>query len=117
MMAGLLLAAAVLVAPRVYAIVQGPLRQFAEEAQALLPPDDRVLVYGLNAPTIVFYADRRVLPLGSGDPGGLEAVAGVAAAGRPVAVITRQSLAPRLRTIPTLAPRMARGGYVLLVSR
>jgi 4-amino-4-deoxy-L-arabinose transferase-like glycosyltransferase len=117
MMAGLLLAAAVLVAPQVYAIVQAPLRALAEEARTLLSPDDPIVVYGLNAPTIVFYADRRVHPLGPGDPAGLETLARAAAAGRPVAVITRQSLAPRLRAIPTLAPRPARGGYVLLVSR
>jgi 4-amino-4-deoxy-L-arabinose transferase-like glycosyltransferase len=115
-MAGLLLAAVVFVAPRVHAIVQAPLREFSEEARRLLPPDEPIVVYGLNAPTIVFYADRRVLPLGPGDPASLDVVGRAAAAGRPVAVITRQSLAPRLRTIPALAPRAARGGYVLLVS-
>ncbi|MEI8191506.1 MAG: glycosyltransferase family 39 protein [candidate division NC10 bacterium] len=117
MMAGLILTAAA-AAPRAYAIVQGPLREFSEEARQILGPGDPVLVYGLNAPSVVFYANRRVTPLGSDDLGKLaETVRRLTDAGRPVVVITRSALAPRLAGVQGLSGVKSRGGYALYVSQ
>jgi 4-amino-4-deoxy-L-arabinose transferase-like glycosyltransferase len=117
MMVGLILTAGA-VAPRAYAIIQGPLREFSEEARRTLGLDDPVLVYGLNAPSVVFYANRRVTPLGSEDLGKLaEAVRRLQEAGRPAVVITRSALAPRLAEVQSLIRLTSRGGYALYVSR
>ncbi|HEX7513518.1 MAG TPA: glycosyltransferase family 39 protein [Candidatus Methylomirabilis sp.] len=117
MMACLILTAAA-AAPRAYAIVQGSLREFSEEARQILGPDDPVLVYGLNAPSVVFYANRHVTSLGSNDLGRLaEAVRRLTDAGRPVVVITRSVLGPRLAEVEGLVRWKSRGGYALYVSQ
>jgi 4-amino-4-deoxy-L-arabinose transferase-like glycosyltransferase len=117
MMACLILTAAA-AAPRAYAIAQGSLREFSEEARQILGPDDPVLVYGLNAPSVVFYANRRMTSLGSNDLGRLaEAVRRLTDAGRPVVVITRSVLGPRLAEIEGLVRWKSRGGYALYVSQ
>jgi len=116
-MSSLILTAAWAVAPTAYSIVQGSLREFSEEARGIVRPGDPVLVYGLNAPSIVFYADRRVRPIGAGALGEVEAaVRGLRDAGRPAAVITRSALAPQLKDVPGLALRKSAGGYALYVS-
>jgi hypothetical protein len=117
MMACLILTAAA-AAPRAYAIAQGSLREFSEEARKILGPGDPVLVYGLNAPSVVFYTNGRVTPLGSDDLGKLaEAVRRLMDAGRPVVVITRSVLELRLAEIEGLVLRKSRGGYALYVSQ
>jgi 4-amino-4-deoxy-L-arabinose transferase-like glycosyltransferase len=116
-MVGLILAAGLLVGPQAYAVVQAPLREFALAARHALPAGEPVVVYGLNAPTIVFYADRRVLPLGPGDPAAIPRIEGMVRSGRPVAVITRQVHAPALESIPGLSRRASRGGYAFFSSR
>ena len=117
MMACLILTAAA-TAPRAYAIAQGSLREFSEEARQILGPDDPVLVYGLNAPSVVFYANRRMTSLGSNDLGRLaEAVRRLTDAGRPIVVITRSVLGLRLAEIEGLVLWKSRGGYALYVSQ
>ena len=117
MMACLILTAAA-AAPRAYAIVQGALREFSEEARKVLGPGDPVLVYGLNAPSVVFYANRRMTSLGSNDLGQLaEAVRRLTDAGRPVVVITRSVPGLRLAEIEGLVLWKSRGGYALYVSQ
>jgi len=116
-MCSLILVAAGAVAPTAHGILQGSLREFAEGAGRILRPGDPVVVYGLNAPSIVFYADRRVKPVGADAPGEVEAaVRGLVEAGRPAVVITRSSLAPRLNQMQGLALRKSAGGYALFVS-
>jgi 4-amino-4-deoxy-L-arabinose transferase-like glycosyltransferase len=116
-MSGLILVAGWAVAPTAYSVLQGSLREFAEDARRILRPEDPVLVYGLNAPSIVFYADRRVKPIGADAPGEVQAaVRSLVGAGRPAVVITRSSLAPRLKDIQGLALRQTAGGYALFVS-
>ncbi len=116
-MCGLIWTAALAVVPLAYGIAQGSLREFSEEAGRLVKPGDPVLVYGLNAPSVVFYANRRVRPIGAGAPG--EAAAAVRAlreAGRPAALITRIGLTPQLKDVAGLALRKSAGGYALYVS-
>ncbi|OGB92049.1 MAG: hypothetical protein A2Z31_04600 [candidate division NC10 bacterium RBG_16_65_8] len=116
-MSGLILAAAGLVAPTAHGILQGALREFSQEAGRILQPGDPVVVYGLNAPSIVFYAERRVKPVGADAPGEVEAaVRGLVEAGRPAVVIARSNLVPRLNQMHGLALRTSRGGYALYVA-
>ena len=116
-MCGLIWTAALAVAPTAYGIAQGALREFSEEAGRIVRPGDAVLVYGLNAPSIVFYADRRVRPIGAGAPGEVEAaVRALREAGRSAALITRSGLMPQLKDVPGLALRKSAGGYALYVS-
>ena len=76
-----------------------------------------MLVYGLNAPSVVFYADRRVRPIGAGAPREAEAaVRALREAGRSAALITRSGLMPQLKDVPGLALRKSAGGYALYVS-
>jgi len=116
-MCGLVLTAALAVAPMAYAIAQGSLREFSEEAGRIVRPGDPVLVYGLNAPSVVFYADRRVRPIGAGAPDAVTAaVRALREAGRSAALITRSGLMPQLKDVPGLALRKSAGGYALYVS-
>jgi len=102
MMGLVILTAEVTMAPQAYAILQGPLREFAEDARRLLGPRGTLVVYGLNAPSIVFYAEHRVTPLGPGSPAALEDIRRLAEADPPVVVITRKGHAPRLNEVPGL---------------
>jgi 4-amino-4-deoxy-L-arabinose transferase-like glycosyltransferase len=116
MMILFVLTAEVAVAPQAYAILQGPLREFTEDARRLLGPRGVLVAYGLNAPTIVFYADRRVVPLGPGHPEGLDELRRWVEADHPVVVITRSVHAPRLEAVPGLFQSKARGGYAMYCS-
>lgn len=104
------------VAPRVYAIVQGPLREFAEDARQILGGQGTLVVYGLNAPTIVFYADHSVTSLGPGSPDGVHQVRRLLETGRSLVVITRSVQAARLDAVPGLFRLKARGGYAIYCS-
>jgi 4-amino-4-deoxy-L-arabinose transferase-like glycosyltransferase len=116
-MSGLVVVAAWLVAPTAHGILQGALREFSRDAGRVLQPGDPVVVYGLNAPSIVFYAERLVKPVGSDSVKEVDAIVrALVEAGRPAAVITRSSLAPRLEAVQGLTLRETRGGYALFVS-
>jgi 4-amino-4-deoxy-L-arabinose transferase-like glycosyltransferase len=116
MMAGVILVAAMVIAPGAHRILQGALREFSETARREIPPGGRVVAYGLNAPTIVFYSERRVLPVGAGSPEGPAQIRRRVEAGEPVLVIARSAHAPILDRVPGLARRRAQGGYVLYES-
>ncbi|MBI4536465.1 MAG: glycosyltransferase family 39 protein [candidate division NC10 bacterium] len=113
MMVGVILAAALLAAPKAHAILQGALREFSDDARRLVPPDGTVVAYGLNAPSIVFYAERRVLPLGPGTPDGLDRIQRLLAEGRPIVVISRSAHAPILDRVPGLIRGKARSGFAI----
>jgi 4-amino-4-deoxy-L-arabinose transferase-like glycosyltransferase len=116
MMSVLIFTAEGAVAPRVYAVVQGPLREFAEDARQILGGQGALVVYGLNAPSIVFYANHPVTPLGPGSPDGMEQIRRLLEAGRPLVVITRIMHLPRLDAVPGLFRLKARGGYAIYSS-
>ena len=108
---------AAMIAPQAYAIVQAPLRTYAETAARLLGPDDPVIMYGLNAPSVVFYAARRVVSFGPDDRAELaDAIARMRDAQRPVVVITRAQHVRRIEDLPGLALRDAHGGYALFTA-
>jgi 4-amino-4-deoxy-L-arabinose transferase-like glycosyltransferase len=117
MMSGVILVAVWAAAPRAYVILQAPLREFADDARGMLRPGDPVVLYGLNAPSVVFYADRPVKSIGRDAPGELEAMLrALSDSGGQAVVITRTSLTPRLNTIQGLVLRTSRGGYTLYVA-
>ena len=116
MMSVLIFTAEGAVAPRVYAVVQGPLREFADDARQILGGQGTLVVYGLNAPSIVFYANCPVTPLGPGSPDGMEQIRRLLEAGRPLVVITRIMHLPRLDAVPGLFRLKARGGYAIYSS-
>jgi 4-amino-4-deoxy-L-arabinose transferase-like glycosyltransferase len=113
MMGLLIFTAEVKVAPQVYAVVQGPLREFTEDARRILGRQGTLIAYGLNAPTIVFYADHLVIPLGPGSPDGVGEIRRLVEMGQPVVVITRQAHMTRLDGIPGLFRLKARAGYAI----
>lgn len=110
MMVLLLFTAEVVVAPRAYGIFQGALREFSQEAGRILGPRDPVVAYGLNAPSIVFYSGRRVIPLGA-SPEGEAQMRRMAETGRSVVVITRSSHVGRIERLPGLIRLGVHGGY------
>jgi 4-amino-4-deoxy-L-arabinose transferase-like glycosyltransferase len=116
MMTLVIFTAGVLGAPQAYAILQGPLREFAEVAQRLLGPRGTLVAYGLNAPSVVFYAARPVMPLGAGAGPGLEQIRGLVKADIPVVVITRAMHAPNLDGAPGLFRLKTRGAYAIYCS-
>jgi len=116
MMTLVIFTAGVLAAPQAYAILQGPLREFAEVAQRLLGPRGTLVAYGLNAPSVVFYAARPVMPLGVGAGPGLEQIRGLVKADIPVVVITRAMHAPNLDGVPGLFRLKTRGAYAIYCS-
>jgi hypothetical protein len=116
MMGLVILTAEVAVAPQAYAILQGPLREFAEEAGRTLGSRGTLVVYGLNAPSVVFYAQRPVTPLGPASADGLEQIMRMVEARRPVVVICRSVHMPRLDGVPGLFRLKSRGGYAIYSS-
>jgi hypothetical protein len=118
MMSGVILTAAWAAAPRAHAILQGALQEFSEDARRTIRPGDPVMLYGLNAPSIVFYSERRVYSMGPASPSETEtALRGRIETGRPILVITRNGLASRLEQVPGLTLWKSRGGYALFGSR
>jgi 4-amino-4-deoxy-L-arabinose transferase-like glycosyltransferase len=114
---GLLLAAVLTVAPTAYHILQGSLREFAEEARSILRREEPVVLYGLNAPSVVFYAARPVKAIGAGAAAEVDAVVRpLREASRPAVVITRSSLVPELKDVKGLVLHKSRGGYALFVA-
>ena len=113
MMSLLIFTAEGVVAPLAYSILQGPLRELAEDAHQILGGQGTLVVYGLNAPSIVFYAKHWVIPLGPGSQDSLDRVRRLVEAGRPLVVITRIVHAPGLDAVRGLSRVKARGGYAL----
>jgi 4-amino-4-deoxy-L-arabinose transferase-like glycosyltransferase len=116
MMGLVIFTAEVAVAPQTHAILQGALREFAEEARHILVSQGTLVVYGLNAPSIVFYAQHPVTPLGPASPDEAAQFRRMLEAGHPVVVITRSVHAARLDGVPGLFRLESRGGYAIYCS-
>jgi 4-amino-4-deoxy-L-arabinose transferase-like glycosyltransferase len=115
MMVCLIVTAEVAVAPRAYAILQQSLYEYSRDAARILGPGDPVVTYGLNAPSVVFYADRHVIPLGA-DRGGTEKLEGMLRSGRPIVVITRAVYVRGLDRLSGLFQVGVEGGYAAFSS-
>jgi 4-amino-4-deoxy-L-arabinose transferase-like glycosyltransferase len=117
MAGGLVLTAVVWLAPTAYEVEQGALREYAEDARRTLGPEGVLVAYGLNAPSVVFYAHRPVTTVGPSSPEDAEQLRRLVGSGRPVLVIARAGQASRLAGVPGLEPVKSRGGYALYGSR
>jgi len=113
---GVILVAAWVGAPTAYGVLQGALREFSEVAREVLRPGDPVVVYGLNAPSVVFYTQHRVISLGPASAEERDRLRRLVDTERRVVVVTRRTHAPRLDGVPGLRHWKARGGYVMYVS-
>ena len=103
-----------LLAPPIQANHQNVLREFAEAARRQLGPDDLLVTYDLNAPSLVFYAGRRVVKVGRGEEAKFQELG---ASARRLFVITKAAVETQLRGVPDIFPLDRRGGYVLYFSR
>jgi hypothetical protein len=81
--------------PLAHEYAQGSLQRLVVEARSLLGPADALIQYGFNAPSVVFYAGRRVIKVERGDREGLR---------RAVASVPRAAILARLRDGKDLAP-------------
>jgi 4-amino-4-deoxy-L-arabinose transferase-like glycosyltransferase len=57
--------------PLAHAVLQGPLETLVLAVRERLRPGDTVVMYGFNAPSVVFYAGRQVVKVERGDREGL----------------------------------------------
>ncbi|MBI3608763.1 MAG: hypothetical protein HY207_12410, partial [Nitrospirae bacterium] len=110
-MTGLLVTRVVPVAAE---IMQIPLRDLSMRAGRDAGADGAVAVYGLNKPSVVFYARRLVTVVGESQP---EELAALLAQDRAWYVITKATWMDRLGRIASLYPIDARGGYALASNR
>ncbi len=102
------------IAPVAAAVIQVPLRDLSVRASREAGPDGGIAVYGLNKPSVVFYARRLVTVVGESRP---EDLAALLAQDRTWMVITKAAWMERLNGAATVYAREARGGYVLASNR
>jgi hypothetical protein len=102
------------VAPVAADVMQIPLRDLAIRAGRDAGADGAVAVYGLNKPSVVFYARRLVTVVGESRP---EELAALLAQDRAWYVITKAAWMDRLGRIASWHTLDARGGYVLASNR
>jgi len=100
------------VLPVAHAYAQGPLQGLVVEVRERLRPgrDDAVIMYGFNAPSVVFYAGRRVVKV---DRGHLEELRRAMAAdpSRRVYALARTRDAADLAGLPGVFLLAQRGGF------
>jgi 4-amino-4-deoxy-L-arabinose transferase-like glycosyltransferase len=97
--------------PLVNGYMQGALHKYSLYAKETLPRGEKVIVYRINNPSIVFYSDHEVREVG--DPGEL---APLLKGGRRLLVIAKTSDLGSLRNTG-LALKEKNGNYALLVSK
>ena len=102
------------VAPVAAEVMQIPLRDLSIRASREAGPDGVVAVYGLNKPSVVFYARRLVTVIGKDRP---DALADLLARDRACYVITKAAWADRFRDLSSWRVIETRGGYVLATNR
>jgi 4-amino-4-deoxy-L-arabinose transferase-like glycosyltransferase len=102
------------VAPVAASVIQVPLRDMAVRASLEAGPDGGIAVYGLNKPSIVFYAKRLVTVVGESRP---QELAALLAQDRKWMVITKSAWVERLNGVAQVHAIESRGGYVLASNR
>jgi 4-amino-4-deoxy-L-arabinose transferase-like glycosyltransferase/membrane-associated phospholipid phosphatase len=100
--------------PRVSVRLQEPLRILSNSAADRLEDDTRLIVFGLNNPSILFYAKRAAIVLGRDDSAGLKETLKQP---RRFLVITEASLLEKLSGEILLHPVERQGAYVLVSNR
>jgi hypothetical protein len=102
------------VAPVAAAVIQVPLRDLSVRASREAGPDGGIVVYGLNKPSVVFYARRLVTVVSQHRP---EDLSGLLAQDRKWMVITKAEWIERLSGAAPFHALELRGGYVLASNR
>ncbi len=102
------------VAPVAAAVIQVPLRDLSVRASRDAGPDGGIAVYGLNKPSVVFYARRLVTMIGRSHP---EDLADLLTQDRRWMVITKAEWVERLSEAAPFHALERRGGYVLASNR
>jgi hypothetical protein len=100
--------------PRVSARLQEPLRVLSTKAADRLEADDRLIVFGLNNPSILFHAKRPAIVLDRDDFAGLKETLGQP---RRFLVITKLSFLEKLSGELPLHPVERQGDYALVSNR
>jgi hypothetical protein len=100
--------------PRVSWHLQEPLRALSINAAGRLEPGGRLVVFGLNNPSILFYARRPAVIIGGDDFAALKENLNRA---EPVLVIMRFSLLEKVSGRAPLYPIERQGNYVLASNR
>jgi hypothetical protein len=102
------------VAPVAAELMQIPLRDLALRAGREAGSDGAIAVYGLNKPSVVFYARRLVTVIGESRP---DELAALLAQDRTWYVVTKAVWLPRLHASPGVEVIETRGGYALASNR
>ncbi len=102
------------VAPVAALVMQVPLRDLSIRASREAGPEGGIAVYGLNKPSVPFYARRVVTVIGESRP---EDLAALLAQDRAWLVITKAAWMDRLAGASAVYTREVRGGYVLASNR
>jgi 4-amino-4-deoxy-L-arabinose transferase-like glycosyltransferase len=100
--------------PRVSLRLQEPLRVLSVNAAGRLEADARLIVFGLNNPSILFYAKRPAIVLGRDDSAALKETLKQP---RRFLVITKASFLEKLSGETPLHPIERQGDYVLVSNR
>lgn len=116
---GLIIAGAVLFAvvffegllPRVGSTLQEPLRMLAQSASLRLEPPSPLIVFGLNNPSLLFYAKRPAIIISAADFPRLREYLG---RHQHQLIVTKAALADKLPNDIRLYPIERQGGYILL---
>lgn len=99
------------VAPVAAKVTQVPLRDFAMRASREAGSGGGIAVYGLNKPSVVFYARRLVTVVGESRP---EELAALLNRDQRWFVITKEKWLDRIEPLAPVQVLESRGGYVLL---
>lgn len=99
------------VIPAVGEVVQGPLHDYAKQAGERLQGEEKLVVYGLNKPSVVFYARHRTITFIRHEPQNLEELKKILAAPERSFVITKSKLIPELQKESSFVLLDQRGAY------
>jgi 4-amino-4-deoxy-L-arabinose transferase-like glycosyltransferase len=102
------------IAPAVQKSLQKTLHDFAFVAKQELHPVDLFVAYDLNAPSLVFYSERRVAIIRKGEEEGFQHLKASSAR---LFIVAKSAAETRLRQVPDIFPLDRRGGYVLYSTR
>ena len=97
--------------PTVGEVVQGPLHDYAKKAGAQLRGEEKLVVYGINKPSVVFYARHSAITFIRDEPQTFEALKKILAAPERSFIITKSKLVPELQKEPTFVLLDQRGPY------
>lgn len=105
------------VLPVVGEVVQGPLHDYAKQAGEQLRGEEKLVVYGLNKPSVVFYARHAAITLIRHEPQTFEALKKILSAPERSFIITKSKLVPELQKESSFVLLDQRGPYAFGTNR